>query len=54
LKKASPQAFFVDFDSVSGDNMLLKQADRVIFNISKEFLLCQHAGESRATLCSTL
>jgi hypothetical protein len=47
-------AFFVDFDTVSGDNMLTEQAFRVIFNIAKEFLLCQHAGESRAMLCSTL
>ena len=54
LKKASMLAFFVDFDAVSGDNMLSKQAFRVIFNISKEFLLCQHTGESRVMLCSTL
>ena len=54
LKKASMWAFFVDFDIVSGDNMLSEQAFRVIFNISKEFLLCQHAGESRAMPCSTL
>jgi hypothetical protein len=54
MKKASMWAFFVDFDAVSGDNMVSKQAFRVIFYISKEFLLCQHAGESRAMLCSTL
>jgi len=37
MKKVSLGAFFVDFYIVSGDNMLSKQAFRVIFNISKEF-----------------
>jgi hypothetical protein len=37
MKKASIQAFFVDFYIVSGDNRVSKQAFRVIFNISKEF-----------------
>ena len=27
-------AFFVDFDAVSGDNIVIKQPFRVIFNIS--------------------
>jgi hypothetical protein len=36
MKKARLWAFFVDFYTVSGDNMISKQAFRVIFNISKE------------------
>jgi hypothetical protein len=34
LKKAYLKAFFVDFISVSGDNMQYGQAVRVILNIS--------------------